>query len=116
VIDHNCSYLVQEGNLGAGHHMVEDPACSSHNPRPDRKNEAASDPSPCYLLVVAAVGNCCRDGCSSEVEAYLLVGIHSQAVFEIVAVVAPTEKLHHDPEDGNFAGHCLQIEWWALSA
>jgi hypothetical protein len=96
--------------------MVEDPACSSHNPRPGRKNEVASDPIPCYLSVVAAVGNCCRDDCSSEVEAYLLEGIHNQAVFEIVAVAAPTEKLHHDPEDGNFADRSHQIEQQALSA
>jgi len=50
-------------------------------------------------------------GCSFEVEAYLLVGTHSQADFENVA---PTAKLHHDPEGGSPADHIHQIGLHAL--
>jgi len=114
-IAHNCcSSLVQEGSLVAGYHMVENPACSSQNHHPDMKDGAegpAFGPSPCRLLVVPAVGNHRRVGCSFEVEAYLLVGTHSQADFENVA---PTAKLHHDPEGGSPADHIHQIGLHAL--
>jgi len=72
--------------------MVENPACSSQNHHPDMKDGAegpAFGPSPCRLLV----------------------GTHSQADFENVA---PTAKLHHDPEGGNLADQIHQIGSHAL--
>lgn len=114
-IAHNCySSLVQEGSLVAGYRMVESPACSSQNHHPDMKGGAegpAFGPSPCRLSGVLAVGNHRRVGYSSEVEPYLLVGIHSQAGFESVA---PTEKPRHDPEGGNLANHTHQIDLCSL--
>ena len=98
----------------AGYRTVEIPACSSQNHHPDMKDGAegpAFGPSPCRLLVVPDVGNHRRVGCSFEVEAYLLVGTHSQADFENVA---PTAKLHHDPEGGSPADHIHQIGSHAL--
>jgi hypothetical protein len=45
----------------------------------------------------------------SEVEA-LLEDIH----MAVVENVAPTEKLHHDPEGGDAADHSHQIELYFL--
>lgn len=114
VMAHNCcSSLVQEGSLVADFHTVEIPVCSSHNHQPDGKNGAegpASGPSP-YLLVVVAVDSRHRveSMAYSEVEA-LLEDIH----MAVVENVAPTEKLHHDPEGGDAADHSHQIELYFL--
>jgi hypothetical protein len=112
MVAHNCcSYLVQEGSLVAGLHTVADHACNSHNHHPGVKHGAedpASDPSPCRLLVVAAVDSRHRAAESmahSEVGAPL-VDSHHRAVEN----VAPTENLDHDSEGGDVEDHSHQSE------
>lgn len=116
MVAHNCcSYLVQEGSLVAGFHMVEIHACNSHNHHPGVKNEAgdpACAPSPCHLLAEAAVDSHHRAAESmahSEVEAPL-VDIHTA----VAENVAPTESLHHDSEGGDVAAHSHQSELYFL--
>jgi hypothetical protein len=68
----------------------------------------ASDPSPCHLLVVAAVDSRHRGAESmvhSEVEGPL-VDIRTA----VVENVAPIEDLHHDSEGGDVADHSHQSE------
>jgi len=108
VMGHSCcSYLVQGGSLVAGFHTVEIPVCSSHNHHPGEAEGPASGPSPCHLLVVAAVGNHHRGVESmARSEEALLADIHSA----VVENEAPTEKLGHDPEGGDVADHSQESE------